>query len=69
MIGGSLQLSESWSGCGLVKEQYMFIIKLHHLTYMFLGACLDVSLRFNNVEAIAIISITQNLVYIFGSVA
>jgi hypothetical protein len=47
----------------------MFIIKLCHLTYMFLDACLDVSLRFTNVEAITIISITQNFVYASGSAA
>ena len=57
------------SGCGLVREQYMFIIKLCHLTYMFLDTHLDVSLRFTNVEAITIISITRNFVYASDSVA
>jgi hypothetical protein len=47
----------------------MFIIKLRHLTNMFLDARLDVSLRLTNVEAITIISITQNFVYASGSAA
>jgi hypothetical protein len=47
----------------------MFIIKLRHLTYMFLDVRLDVSLSFTNLEAITIISITQNFVYASGSVA
>ncbi len=36
---------------------------------MFLDTHLDVSLRFTNVEAITIISITQNFVYASGSAA
>jgi hypothetical protein len=47
----------------------MFIIKLRHLTNMFLDARLDVSLRFSNVEAITIINITQNFVHASVSVA
>jgi hypothetical protein len=47
----------------------MFNIKLCHLTYMFLDARLDVLLRFTNVEAITIISITQNFVYASSSAA
>jgi hypothetical protein len=55
--------------CGLVREQYMLFIFFCHLTYMFFDACLDVSLRFTNVEAITIISVTQNFVYTSGSAA
>ncbi len=52
--GGSLQVSKRYCGCGLVRKQYMFIIKLCHLTYMFLDARLYVMLQFPNIEAIAI---------------
>jgi hypothetical protein len=47
----------------------MFIIKLCHLTYMFLDAHLDILLRFTNVEAITVISITQKIVYASSSAA
>jgi hypothetical protein len=47
----------------------MFIIKLRYLTYMFLDAHLDLLLRFTGVEAITIISITQNFVHASGSSA
>ncbi len=47
----------------------MTIIKLRHLTYMFLDARLDASLKFTNVEAITIISIIQNFVYASDSAA
>jgi hypothetical protein len=47
----------------------MFIIKLCHLTNMFLDTRFDVSLKFTNVEAITTISITQNFVYASGSAA
>ena len=55
-------MSEGCSSCcGLVRKQYMFVIKLCHLTYMFVDAHLDASLGFTNVEAITVGIITQEL--------
>jgi hypothetical protein len=62
-------VSERRSGCGVVRKQYRFIIKLCHLTNVFLDACLNISLRFIHVEAITIRHITRDLVYAYGGLA
>ncbi len=62
-------MSERRSGCGAVRKQYRFIIKLCHLTNVFLDAHLNISLRFTHIEEITIRHIRQDLVHASSGLA
>ena len=47
----------------MVRQQYNFIIQLCDLTDVLLHARFDVSLRFPNIETVAILNFTRNLVH------